>query len=620
MNGTLWIHEGGRDNDAFREIKRKGGGAIGNVVGLAEDSEHNIWATTRGSAATLLRIHDLKVQEEFPESPMPVSRKLAPDPETGIWLGLVDGNLARFRFGNPEIIAFPNHPKTRVKALYATSDSSILGATEFGVVAWKNGKQQILSSRNGLPCDDVNGLVSDKPGNLWLYAACGLIEIPRDDVQRWWQEPGGKLRMRVFDALDGVQSGSSAFTSSSRAPDGRLWFANGSVAQTIDPAQLTGNSVPPPIHIEAIFADRKSYPLQEALKLPALTRALEINYTALSFTAPKKVLFRYMLEGHDAGWQEPGTRRQAFYNDLQPRHYHFRVIACNNDGVWNETGASLDFFILPAYYQTVWSKMSCAAASLAVLWALYHLRLRQMRHQFTIGMEAMVNERTRVARELHDTLLQSFQGAVFQFQAARKLLLRNAGNAMQVVDEAIAAAEEGITEGRAVIRDLRPEPATPRGLPELLNATGHELSDTLQWNGNTPTFGVVVEGRQQDLSPMLQDEVYRISRETVRNAFAHSSASHIEVEIRYDQDVLQVRIRDDGKGIDPKLMEDGGRPGHWGISGMRERAQRIGARLVLWSEAGAGTEVQLTVPAAIAYKKRRHHRPFRLFPKAGGNE
>jgi signal transduction histidine kinase/streptogramin lyase len=613
---ALWTREGGKSNGMFRQIRRADGSATGMVWGLTEDSEHDIWVEAHRS---LIRIRDLTVREEFPQPPIPLAEKLAPDPQSGMWLGLMSGDLARFRSGKTEIFTFPNHPNTVVKALFAASDGSILGATEFGVVAWKSGKKQVLSARNGLPCDDVNMLNSDDQSDLWLYSKCGLIEVPKEEIQRWWREPEAKLKARVFDALDGVQAGLSHFSGSSKAPDGRLWFANNSVAQTIDPAHLTGNTLPPPVHITGIVADRKSYPLLETLKLPALTRDLEIDYTALSLTAPKKVLFRYMLEGHDAAWQEPGTRRQAFYNDLRPRHYRFRVIACNNDGVWNEIGAAVDFSILPAYYQTVWFSMLCAAAFLALLWALYLFRHQQLRHEFTIGMEAMVNERTRVARELHDTLLQSFQGAVFQFQAARKLLLRNADNAMQVIDEAIHAAEEGITEGRTAINDLRPEPAAQRNLPELLKATGHELADTHQWNGNPPTFEVVVEGKQQDLSPMFQDEVYRISREVIRNAFAHAVASHIEVEVRYDHDQLRLRIRDDGKGIDPKILEAGGASGHFGIPGMRERAQRMGARLDFWSEMGAGTEVQLTVPSAMAYE-RRHKVRFRLFHRAGNDE
>ena len=182
--------------------------------------------------------------------------------------------------------------------------------------------------------------------------------------------------------------------------------------------------MPPPVHINGIVADRKGYPLQEALKLPALTRDLEIDYTALSFTAPKKVLFRYMLEGHDAAWQEPGTRRQALYNDLGPRHYRFRVIACNNDGVWNEAGAALDFSILPAYYQTAWFRALCTAAFLLLLWLLYQLRLRQLQHQFNIRLEAQVSERTRIARDLHDTLLQSFNACCCVFRACRMCFRR----------------------------------------------------------------------------------------------------------------------------------------------------------------------------------------------------
>jgi len=620
MDNTLWVHDGGTKNGTFRQIKRKDGRPIGTVRGLAEDSEHNIWVQTEGPPATLLCLDDLKVQEEYQEPPLPRARRIAPDPQNGIWLGLAHGKLARFRSGKTEIVSFGDLPNAYIQALFAAPDGSILAATDSGVMGWRNGQHQSLTARNGMPCDGVGKLNVDDSGNLWLYAACGLIEIPKDEVHRWWQDSEAKLRFRMFDALDGVQAGLSHFSGSSKAPDGRLWFANNSVAQVIDPAHLTGNTVPPPVHITGIVADRKSFPLQEALKLSALTRDLEIDYTALSFAAPKKVLFRYMLEGHDASWQDPGTRRQAFYNDLPPKKYRFRVIACNNDGVWNETGASVDFSILPAYYQTVWFKILCAAAFLALLWAFYLFRLQQLRGQFTIGAEARVNERTRVARELHDTLLQSFQGAVFQFQAARKLLLRNADNAMQVIDEAIQAAEEGITEGRAAIHDLRPEAASQRDLPELLKATGHELAGAQGPDVHPPNFSVIVEGKQQALPPMLQDEVYRISREVIRNAFTHAAAGHIELEIRYDQDQLRVRIRDDGKGIDPRILEDGGRPGHWGISGMRERAQRIGARLDFWSEMGAGTEVELMVPASMAYEKRRDGRRFRMFNRAGGDD
>jgi signal transduction histidine kinase len=230
------------------------------------------------------------------------------------------------------------------------------------------------------------------------------------------------------------------------------------------------------------------------------------------------------------------------------------------------------------------------------------------RRIITLRVHERVAERTRIARELHDTLLQSFQGAVFQIQAARNMLLRRADNAMAVLDEAILAAEGGIAEGRAAIQDLRPDTVGQRGLPEMLEASGHELAATQQLDRQSPNFRVIVEGKERTLSLILQDEVYKICREAIRNAFKHAAASHIEVEIRYDEDQLRLRIRDDGKGIDTKLLKAGGQSGHWGIPGIRERAQRIGSHLEIWSEAGAGTEVQLTVPAAMAYEKHLNGR------------
>jgi Y_Y_Y domain/Two component regulator propeller len=351
------------------------------VMGLTEDSENNIWAETFGPPGTLIRIRDLKIRQEFPSPPMPLARKLAADPQSGIWLGLMNGDLARYRSGKTEIFPFPHHPDSRVNQLMAASDGSILGATAFGVVGWKNGQHQILTVRNGLPCNNIHALISDKQGDLWLHAQCGLIQIANAEVQRWWKQPESTMQLRVFDASDGVQPGQGHFNASARSPDGRLWFANGSVVQMIDPAHVARSVVAPPVNINAVIADRKSYSPQEKLSLPPLVRDLEIDYTALSFVVPQKVFFRYMLEGHDAGWQEAGTRRQAFYNDLRPGHYHFRVIACNNDGVWNEEGATLAFSLAAAWYQTWWFRGGCLAAFLALLWALYQLRIQQLQRQ-----------------------------------------------------------------------------------------------------------------------------------------------------------------------------------------------------------------------------------------------
>jgi signal transduction histidine kinase len=240
--------------------------------------------------------------------------------------------------------------------------------------------------------------------------------------------------------------------------------------------------------------------------------------------------------------------------------------------------------------------------------------------QFNMTLEARVNERTRIARELHDTLLQSFHGLLFRIQAARNMLPRRPEDAIESLDGVITRAEQAITEGRNAIHDLRAEPVAQGDLVHLLTVMGQELVGSQDANPNSAIFRVTVEGARQTLSPILQDEVYRIAREVLRNAFLHARARQIEAEIRYDDRLFRLRIRDDGKGIDPKVLDEGRRAGHWGLPGMRERAKQIGARLDLWSEAGAGTEVQLIIPASVAYEASRDGHGFKLFRKARSHE
>jgi len=257
----------------------------------------------------------------------------------------------------------------------------------------------------------------------------------------------------------------------------------------------------------------------------------------------------------------------------------------------------------------------CGAILLALLWGFYLLRLRQMQQEFNIALEARVNERTRIARELHDTLLQSLQGLMFQFQATRNMLPRRPADAMRTLDEAISETEEAIAESRDAIQDLRSQPVSEGDLATLLEATAEELAAVPDPNQESPGFRVIVEGEPQKLTQELQDEVYRIAREVLRNAFQHAGAGQIEAEIRFDKNQLRLRIRDDGKGIDPEVLEESRRPGHWGLPGVRERAQRIGSQLSFWSQAGAGTEVELTIPAAIAYEASTNGHRFNVFRK-----
>ena len=368
----------------------------------------------------------------------------------------------------------------------------------------------------------------------------------------------------------------------------------------IDPGHLKSNSVIPPVRVEQIVADDKAYQNAAGIRLPALTKDLEISYTALSLMIPEKVLFRYKLEGMDSDWRDAGTRRAAFYSNLRPGNYRFRVIACNNDGLWDETGASVDFTVLPAWYQTLWFRSAFIVAFALLLGALYKLRLRQLARQYSMRFEERVSERMRIARELHDTLLQSFQAHLLHLHVISNLLPGHPEEGKQKLDIAIEGAAEAIREGREVVQDLRSSTAGSEDLAVALTALGQELA-TAEANLNAPVLHVKVQGTPRQLQPLLRDEVYRIAGEALRNAFRHAGAKRIDAEIHYDKNQLRVRIRDDGKGMEPQVVVDAGRPGHWGLHGMRERAKLMGGNLELWSNLHSGTEIELSIPASAAY-------------------
>jgi len=509
-------------------------------------------------------------------------------------------------------------------------DSVLWAATDGGLSRVKAGRVATLTSKSGLPCDTVHWSMEDDAHSLWLYMACGLVRIARPELDVWAaaMDKGGVdketdatqvIHPTVFDSSDGVRASAVVGGLSPRvtkSSDGRLWFVTRDGVSVIDPGHPAFNRPPPPVHVEQVTADRKTYDSTSAangqVSLPALTRDLQIEYTALSLVAPEKNRFRYRLEGWDRDWQDAGNRRQAFYNNLPPRSYRFRVIASNNSGVWNEAGASLDFAIAPAYYQTTWFQTAIAIATLVLLWAAYQFRVRRIAYEFDLRLDERVNERTRVARELHDTLLQTFHGVLFRFQAAANMLPERPAEAKEQFESAIDRAAQAITEGRDAIQDLRASTVVTNDLAVAITTLGDELSGSAA-NENGTVAHVAVQGTTRALHPILRDDVYRIAGEALRNAFRHAHAHRIEVDITYDDGQFRLQVRDDGKGIDPAVLVDQ-RRGHFGLPGLRERAELVGGRLEVWSEVGAGTEVDLRIPAAKAYA-RSAARPFRTFAK-----
>jgi len=615
VDDGLYIYE----NHHFRPIPGPNHSPLGMVVGMTEDVDGNIWAECASNPRRLIRIRDFKVQEELSDSQVPAGHSLAADPSGGIWLGTVDGKLVNFRKDATDIFPMNLKGDPAVRQIEVQQDGTVIAAAiEDGLISLRAGMVQLLTKENGLPCDGVFGFTRDDRQNWWLSTPCGYVELADAEIQKWRNNPKSVLQLRTLDTLDGARTGKAPFNPAAKAPDGRLWFVGALVVQTINPARVAKESSVRPVYVESVTADRKLYPAENSLRLPALAHDIQIDYTSPTLAVSKKVKFRYRLDGSDRTWQDAGTRRQAFYTNLRPGQYRFTVAASNEDGVWNTPGAALQFSVAPAWFQTIWFRTSCVLAFFLLLWCLYQMRLRQVRHQFDVSVEARVSERTRIARELHDTLLQSFQGLMLRFQTVEEMLPARPTDAKAALEGALLRADQAISEGRDAITDIRSSTLAShdlaKSMTDLMTGLNKEFAEG---NGSSPTFRVLVEGGPRAVRPILQDEIYRIARECLRNAFRHALARNIETEITYS-DSLRLRFRDDGKGIDPSVVERGGRSGHWGLPGIRERATQIGAQLQVWSELGAGTEVELNIPGSIAYEGSPTRTGFQLFRKRNG--
>ena len=581
------------------------------IVSITGDQADNLWLSGMDA---LFHVRDGRLidQISWPElrrRDLSAWVVLADREQGGLWLGFRDGDVSYFKdrqlratytkadgLGAGPVVGLQ---LDRERALWVATNNG-------GLSRLKDGRISTLTTRNGLPCMGIHWSIEDNDGAFWLYTACGLVRIARSELNAWIADPNRRIQTTVWDAADGVRIRSGPATGSgpwiAKSTDGKLWFVTGEGVQVVDPHRLALNKVPPLVHIEQIVADHKTYwenlPGAVSMRLPPRIRDLTIDYTALSFVAPEKIHFKYKLEGQDTNWREVVNDRHVQYSNLRPGHYTFRVIASNNSGVWNENGDTLQFFVTPAYYQTNWFRALCALAFLVLLWAVYQYRLRQLQHEFDITLDARVGERTRVARELHDTLLQKFQGVLPRFQAAIYKLPEDAVEARETLEAAVDQASEAITEGRDAVQGLRMSTVEKNDLGIAIRTIGEELAAS---NGFSAKFEVVVEGKPHNLHPILRDEVYRIAAEALRNAFKHARASQIEVEIGYGEKEFTLHVGDDGSGIDRDVLA--GRAGHFGLHGMRERSELVGGDLTIWSELESGTEIELIIPASRAYTK-----------------
>lgn len=590
IDDGLWVYE----RNSFRSVRRRDGSPVGVVFSLAEDPQRDIWAR---AGTKLYRIQNFKVQEELASPQISTCFVIASNPRGGIYLGLVNGDLIQLQDGTTRTLPSNETGNTaQIRDLFVERDGSVWGNTVEEVVRWRDGVRRNLTTANGLPCRGIFALVKDQRDALWLYSRCGLVQIEKQELENWWQHPDTIVKFKLFDISDGVQAALTSLKPQAvRSPDGRLWFVNAHLLQEIDPDHLHRNEVLPPVTVTRIIADRKEYaPEHGGLIVPPLTRELQIDYTAFSFVSPEKVRFRYLLEGHDVNWQEAGSRRQAFFNDLRPGSYRFRVMASNSDGIWNEQGASLDFNIAPAWYQTAVFRSLVVIFCALAAWSLYRLRIRRLAESMSARFDVRLAERTRLARELHDTFLQTIQGSklladdVLEHPADQERMRR----AMELLSNWLDRATR---EGRDALNSLRSSTKEKNDLAQALRrATENGIAS------DNVTANLSVVGEAREMHPIVRDEVYRIAYEAIRNAYAHSRGTQLDIELRYARD-LTIRVKDNGVGIDPDTLGVG-KDLHFGLQGMRERAARIGGKLSLVSSPGSGTEVVLVVPGGIVFR------------------
>jgi len=576
------------------------------VHAMTSDASQSLWvsAVDRG----LLRLHDGRW--ELPDSgfnlPAATPTTLWTDAAQRQWLGYSDGTAVLRAEGGTRVFGPDQGLRVGPIMVIRGSPAEIFVAGEWGLARFDGQRFRTLSASRSDAFSGITGIIVRANGDIWLNGNRGVVHMSSDAVNDAYNHPPIKLRYDLFDIQDGLpgyaQQGEDA--TAVAGADGRLWFATNHGIAWIDPDHLFRNRIPPHVVIRSVLADQRAYPGAGPIELPEGTRSVRIDYTALSLTAPERIRFRYKLDGADDTWRDGGNERSVRYANLRPGHYTFRVIASNNDGVWNDVGATVAFALRPAFYQTSWFLVLASGACLGILWLLLWARLRQVtdrqRKRLEQRMEDRLEERTRIARELHDSLLQGFQGLMFRLQAVRQLLPERAGDAATFLDGALQVADQAIYEGRDAIQNLRSSTSGDPDLTTSLAALGTELSVGTEPQ-SMPEYRVVVEGRPREMVPLVRDDIYRIVREAVRNAFQHANAGRIETELTFSETDLTVRVRDDGTGVDPLILTRGQRKGHWGLPGMRERSESLGGRLNVWSEKDAGTEVELRISADIAY-------------------
>jgi signal transduction histidine kinase len=492
--------------------------------------------------------------------------------------------------------------------------------TSYGIVAYgakgiavKGNKDfQVLSFRHPEHAEWVTGVAEARGGDLWLMGASGVVRIPAAEVRAAVADPAHSISSVNFQEGDFVGPDRALLFRHSADVDksGRLWFSMFNGVVSVDPDRLAEPKHPPILSIRSIVAD--GHEINASATLPPDTHTLDVRYFGLDLTDPRRVVYRYRLEGpnaRDSSWQDVGPRTEAAYTYLPPGSYRFQVMASNGNDVWTQPVSSATFRILPHFYERTWVQVLFVLAGVLLAWTAISLRFRYVSAAIRMRAEERAEERVRIARELHDTLLQGVQGLLLSFHvAAEKVPPDHVSK--KALEKALTTADRIIIEGRNRVNRLRAEKLNDAELKSLIESVAANFNSV-----RAIDFAVERRGGSDTLNSHVVDEVFCIAREALTNAFRHSGASRIVIELDYQKGTFRMSCHDNGRGFDAVALSTNATNGHWGLRGMAERAERIGANFACTSSAGQGTEIQVRLPARLAYE--RSSRLGQLFGRRG---
>lgn len=564
--------------------------AQANVRALVEDGAGDLWASINFRG--LFRWHNGAWERQPAHGPLPHHGepvRAVVDSSGSPWFGYRDNLLVNVGpEGTRSWGVADGLSVGHVTAILFTDSHRWIGGS-LGLSLFDGETFIPVSFANDFRVSGLHGLVETVTGELWLHGNEGVIRIDAEQMARFLNDPSYRVQPRTLRPLDHLADDSRQLRPLPTAvtdTEGMVWLATSDGVRRVDPRRVVDGEAPPPAQVVSIRGDdHPAVPAHNAI-LPPLTRRVVVSYTAPGLKYPEILRFRYRLAGEEQTWHESGAAREASYQGLRPGQYRFEVASAYGDGRWTEPTTTM-FSIRPALHQTRGFIAACIVAGLLALWLAYQYRMGRLAADVRARIEERHSERERIARELHDTLLQSVQGLILRFQAASDILPPDAP-ARRHLEAALEQADQVMTEGRDRVTGLRlHEPQDGELLPALA-AIGHELADE-----HGVDFRTMTQGTMGPLDPQVRAELFRIGREALINAFRHAEATAVELEINGDRQGLQLRVRDDGIGIPATILRRQARRGHWGLAGMRERADRIGAKFELWSRENSGTEIEI---------------------------